>query len=619
MFDSRFVGSMDGRSDRNWGRREYLAATALTGVSGLAGCSGTDDGTDGEEPTTATDQNAGDDPSPTESTEEQRPQLAVRESSIGSDRLDIGTELKVTATVENVGDESREFDVELGIVDQQEVLSVELDSGERTAVSAAAAPMTVGEGGVSLNGERLGTVDVVPVASEDDRTVGAHYFSWYGRHPHTWRDGEWSLESPYTPTLGNYDARDPDVVEQHIDWCHYAGVQWLNAVWTGPESPIDKNLRNHVLAHPRAEELEWSIFYDTLIINSVYDGSSVDLSREGAANRLKSHVDYLAEEYFDREYYRTIDGRPVLTTWLGSAYTGDPAAVFEEAFDEAGVDPYFVVGIGGQPIDAVELTEIADAVTVYNPYKPREDIEEVFLDQMEATYRSWHLASELTGHDVIPSVIPGFNDSEITHVERDNPILELSTERYANACEVGHEYADGPVFVTAFNEWYESTFIEPSEEFGTSFLEITADKLAVEEWESPIGEGVTVTLSFDEVVPATEIAPETNDDREVTLRLYEVSVFDDGEKLREVDVGGAEDGIDFVRGYFGPETESDGRTARWLGGRPTSTLFFEGVTDIDRLELTGWVGEEMAVGVTVEGDQLGTAQLSERYETYTIG
>ncbi|WP_049980701.1 CARDB domain-containing protein [Halolamina rubra] len=611
---------MDGRSDRNWWRREYLAAAALTGVSGLAGCSGTDDTANGDDPTDAdTDRKAGDDRSPTESTAEQYPPLAVRESSIGSDQLAIGTALTVTATVENVGDESGAFDVELALVDQREEIAVELDPGDRTDVSASAAPMTVGEGDISVNGERVGTVDVVPVASGDDRTVGAYYFSWYGRHPHTWQGGEWSLESPYTPTLGNYDARDDAVIEQHIDWCHYAGVQWLNAVWTGPYSPIDKNLKNHILPHPRADELEWSIFYDTLIISGIYDGSSVDLSEERVANELKENIAYLADEYFDRECYKTIDGRPVLTTWLGGAYTGDPAAVFAEAFDEAGVDPYFVVGIGGRPIDAVELTEIADAVTVYNPYTPRENIEEVFLDQLESTYRSWYLAGETTGHDVIPSVIPGFNDSELTHVDRDNPILELSTERYANACEVGDKYADGPVLVTAFNEWYESTFIEPSEEFGTSFLEITADTLAVEGWESPVSEGVMVTLSFETVVVASEISPGTDDDREVTLRVYELSVFNDGEKLREVDVGGPEEGVDFVRGYFGAETESDGRTARWLGGRPNSTLFFEGVDDIDRIEITGWAGVEMEVSVTVDEEPLGTTRLTEQYETYTIG
>jgi len=605
-------------SDRNWWRRDYLTASVLAGLSGLAGCSRTGGPTTGDGSPTGT-ATAAEDGSAAEETDEQGSRLAIRDGSVGSDRLVIGSELTVTAVLENTSDEAAEFGVEFVLVDERERVSVELPPGERTDVSASATPMTVGTGAVSVNGERLGTVDVVPVASANDRTVGAYYFSWYGRAPHTWQGGEWSRESPYTPTLGNYDSRNDEVIERHIDWCHYAGVQWLNAVWTGPGSPIDQNLRNHVLPHPRAGELDWSMFYDTLIIHDTYDGASVDLRDERTAATLKENIAYLAAEYFERDDYKTIDGRPVLTTWLGSAYTGDPVAVFEEAFDEAGVDPYFIVGIGGRSIDAVDLSELADAVTTYNPYTPRDDIEEVFLDGMESMYRSWFLAGEETGHDVIPTVIPGFNDSAITHVERDNPVLELSTDRYANACEVGHRYAEGPVLVTAFNEWYESTFIEPSEEFGTAFLEITADTLAVEDWDSPIGDGSLVTLSFDRTVPADEIPPQNGDERELTMRVYELGVFEDGERVRAVDVGGSETGIDFVRGYFAPESESDGETARWLGGRTSSTVFFEGIDEIDRIEITGWAITEMAVTATAGGEPLGTTQVRSQHDSYTIG
>jgi hypothetical protein len=646
---------MVGQSDRRLSRRAYLAVTSLVGIGGLAGCSGTDDSPDTptseesptEQETTQdteaenvespsseqddetpsneqddeTESSGEDNESSSSEDDEPEPRLAVQESSIPSTQLEIGTNLTVTAGIENVGDAHGAFDVEIMIVDDRKQVSVELDPGEREDISVSGTPMTVGRGDILLNDERLGTVEVVPVASESDRTVGAHYFSWYGRHPHTWRDGEWSLESPYTPTLGNYDARDPDVIEQHIDWCHYAGVQWLNAVWTGPDTPIDKNLKNHILTHPRANELEWSIFYDTLIINNLSDDdvSSVDLSDDETATRLKDHIAYVADEYFGREYYKTIDDRPVFYTWLGGSYVGDPAAVFTEAFDEAGVDPYFIVGTGRTRFEAIELSEIADAITTYNPYTPRPDIEDVFLDEMESTYRSWYLTADVTGHDIIPTVIPGFNDSEITHVERDNPVLELSTDRYQNACDVGHKYAEGPIFVTAFNEWYESTFIEPSEEFGTSLLEITADSLAVSDWESPIADGSMVTLSFETVVPATEIAPGTDDPRNLTMRVYELSVFTDGEERLTVDVGASEAGIDFVQGYFGTETESNGKTARWFGGQPDSTVFLEGIAEIDRLEMTGWAGTEMDVTVTVDETVLGTTQVTDQFDTYTIG
>lgn len=612
--------------DRKWNRRDYLAAIAAAGIGGFAGCNGSDDGTDTKtdnesvaDSEATSDGESEDDEKSAADESDQQPELEITDKRIDTDRLVIGSEITVTATVENVGGNETLFDIEMDIVDERHETSVELEPGDYEEFTVSAIPMTVGTGDITLNDEHLSTVDVIPVASEDDRTVGTYYFTWYGREPHTWRDGEWSLESPYTPTLGNYNSADPEVVEQHIDWCHYAGVQWLNAVWTGPGGPIDDNLKNHILPHPRASELAWSIFYDTLIIHHLTADhvTEVDLSDEHTASKVKEYIAYVADEYFDREYYKTIDGRPVLTTWLGGSFTGDPAAVFTEAFEEAGVDPYFIVGIGNQPIDAVELTEIADAVTLYMPYMPRDDIEEVFLNEMESLYRSWYLGTQVTGQDVVPTVIPGFNDTEITHVDRDNPVLEVSTERYANACQVGHQYAEGPILVTAFNEWYESTFIEPSEEFGTSFLEITADRLAVNEWESPIADGSMVTLSFEQVVPATEMVPGTDDDRDLTMRVYELRVFDAaGEQVLDIDVGGDEDGVDFVIGYF--PAESNGETSRWLGGRTDSTLFFPRIDEIGRLEVTGWAGTDMDVIVTVDNETLGTTQVTEQRDTYTI-
>lgn len=625
---------MTERSERGYLRRDYLAFTASLGVSGLAGCSG-DDGpaeesetpqeVQADEDNSATetpgdspegDERSTDESTPTE-TETDDPELAIRDTTIPAEQAVIGEDIPISVILENVGGASGEFNIQIEAGRATVDKTVEIESGNRETISASVNPMTVGTVEVSLNNMRLGDVEVDSAASENDRTVAAHYFSWYG-YPHAWRGGKWSLESPYTPKLGNYDSREPEVIEQHIDWCHYAGIQWLNAVWTGRESPVDENLKNDILPHPRANELEWSMFYDTLIIHDIDDGSSVDLSDKRTAASLKENIAYLAEEYFERDYYKTIDEKPVLSTWLGSAYTGDPASVFTDAFDQAGVDPYFIVGTGGQ-LENVELLEIADAVTTYNPYRPRADIEDVFLDEMESTYRSWYLRSKVDEYDVIPTVIPGFNDSEITHVSRDNPVLEVSTDRYANACEVGHKYAEGPVFVTAFNEWYESTFIEPSEEFGTSFLEITADTLASDKWESPISEGSMVTLSFETTVPATEIAPGSDDPRDLTMRVYEISVFSGGEKVRDVEVGESEQGLDFVQGYFGAESEPNGETARWFGGQTESTLFFEEIAKIDRIEITGYAGTSMDVSVTVDGKSLGTTQITDQQDTYTIG
>lgn len=610
---------------KKWQRRDYLAAAGLAGISGLAGCSETDEtNTTNNDETTSntsatTDANQEDGESSPGEENEQQPRLTVQDSLISTDQVVIGTEITVTTTIENTGNAPGEFDIELTLGDKRKQLSVELNPGEIKDISASASPMTVGEKDILLNNKRLDTIEIVPVASEDDRTVGAHYFSWYGTGQHTWRDGEWSLESPHTPTLGNYDVKNKDIIEQHIDWCHYAGVQWLNAVWNGPGAADDIALTNAVLDHPRADELDWSVMIATSKSTFNVETLPVDMDDSENQQRLTDLLNYMKEEFLNYDFYKTIDDRPVIYLYTSNSFTGDVVAAFEQSFRQAGIDPYFIIDLGPFSIDTVALSEIADAVTAYNPYNSQDNIEEVFLDQMESLYRSWYLTTEVTDHDVVPTVIPGYNDSEITHVERNNSVLELSTDRYANACEVGHKYAEGPIFVTAFNEWYESTFIEPSEEFGTSFLEITADKLAVDEWESPITEGIMVTLSFEKTVPATELAPGTDDERDLTMRVYELSIFNEGEKVREINVGGPEDGIDFLQGYFASESDSNGETARWLGNQTTSTLFFNDISEIDRIEIIGWAGTEMEVSATVDDELLGKTQVMTQRNRYTIG
>jgi hypothetical protein len=96
-------------------------------------------------------------------------------------------------------------------------------------------------------------------------------------------------------------------------------------------------------------------------------------------------------------------------------------------------------------------------------------------------------------------------------------------------------------------------------------------------------------------------------------------VFSEGEKLRDIEVGESEQGIDFVRGYFGAESEPNGETARWFGGQTETTLFFEDRTGIDQIEITGSASTEMEVSGTVDGNTLGTTEITDQQDTYTIG
>ena len=567
------------------------------GTVWLVGCQGTDDGS---APTASTSSEAADTP-----TDEA---LAVVSTEF-ADGAVIGSATRLTVGVTNDGDQPAEFDVRLSVAGESVVGStVQLDPGSTETVTGTFVPMTVGELPVSVNGDDVATLGVVPAATKADRTVGAHYFSWYGTPPHTWRGGDWSLESPYTPVLGNYDVGDPDVVAQHIDWCHYAGISWLTAVWTGPKSATDRTLGDHVLDHPRAGELDWSIFYDSFNVFSA-ERSGIDLDNPDHRGRIRDHVAYFAEEFFDRDLYKTIDGRPAFYVYTAGTYEGDVTGAFTDAFQDAGVDPYLIADVGTRRmLETVELVDIADAVTLYNPYTPAEDITETFYDDYEALLESWDLQREYADVDVLPTAIPGFDDSAITHVYRDNPVLDVTERRFRRCCDLASDYADGPVFVSSFNEWYESTFVEPSETFGRAFLDTVREELLGGEYDPRTREGTMVTFEFGRTVDERDLNPDAAGNRPLTMMVSAFELLDaNGNRLLRTDVGEDADRVRFLKGAFSPYSPGpDAETRRWFGGGTESVVFFEGVEDVAGVAVTGSPAAEMDLTVRVGDETLGS-------------
>lgn len=454
-----------------------------------------------------------------------------------------------------------------------------------------------------------------PRPLETVRDVCAHYYPWYGAPAHDYRDGRWSLESPSTPVLGDYDSTDPEVIERHIGWCHAAGIRWLNVSWWGPDSHEDERFRNDLLEHPWSDELDWSILYET--VGRL--GSDADMDDRRARRRLRDDLVYLADTYFYRDVYKRIDGRPVLYVYSAQGFGGDVVGAYDEAIDAAGVRPYLVADVReSAAIDAAAIAEVADAVTTYNPYTPREDVERIFLDRLETSYRSWYLARDHTDLDVIPTVIPGMNDSEVTHVYRDNPVLESSPERYERVATISRRYADGPVFVTSFNEWYENTQIEPSEEFGERYLELTADVLATGERDPPAIEGEALVLAFGRTVPESELNPDASRPRDLAMLVNRLVVYDDGgAKVDEIDVGGDEGDALFLVGAYDPERAGDD-TWRWFGGGTKTVLHLPELPGSGTLEVLGSASAEMSLEVVINGSVRGEGTVSPDHDVYTI-
>lgn len=582
-------------------RRSLLYTATVLGSSALAGC-----GSRGDSEETATEDGT--------TTEDG---LVFDELTVAETTLTAGETLRVTAHVENTATSTIEMEMPLEVGGQRlATKSFSVDAGETTTVEVTEPVSTTGTQAVSFGRRQVGEVVVKAAWPDRVRDVGAHYYPWYGAPIHDWRDGEWSLESPSTPVLGNYDSTNPAVIEQHIDWCRQAGVSWLNVSWWGEYSRHDGRLKDEILAHPRADELDWSILYETV---GLFGRDPVDMGVEGNHKQLIRDLTYLAETYFHRDSYKHIDGRPVLYIWVGQNLKGDVTGAYEAAVEAAGVRPYLVADIiPYSGINAHPITEVADAVTTYNPYDTGGQTAAEFTDGLKSMYRSWYQASEYADVDVIPTAMPGFDDTSITHDQRSNVPLEPTPEIYEQTAEIARKYADGPVLVTSFNEWYEDTQIEPSEEYGKAYLDVTAETLASSTREAPTFDGETFRLVFDRTVPESEMNPDIENGRDLTFMLYGLTIRDDAEQpVLAVDVGSEDEAADFLLGAYGTE-ESGDNTWRWLGGQRETIVSVPTLPDTGVIQLTGFAPVEMDVALRVDGETTDRTTVTDQSDTYEL-
>ena len=450
---------------------------------------------------------------------------------------------------------------------------------------------------------------------DSDRLIGAHYYPWYGDP----RRAGWPEESPSEPVLGEYSVEDPEVIDQHLKWCLEAGIEWLSVSWWGPDSYADEVLSEHLLSAERFADIQFSVIYES---TGPFHAGAIDMDSERNRHQLREDFEYLAETFFDEPNYLHIDDRPVVFLYLGFAFQGDVAGAFEEAAEAAGVTPYVLADIEyGDTFDTLPILDVADGITAYNPYPAVEDADEVFEDHYRGGLEAMHLATNVLGTDFFPVALPGYNDTLITHVDREpNPVLESSPERYERVCEwLQPHLADAEaVLVTSFNEWYEDTQIEPNETVGTGYLDLTADYLATGQSEGFEPDGAMFTFEWGQTRSESEINSDIQDGRELAFRCNGLSVTDTNETaVAEVDVGSPESDLRPVRGVY-PQESHDGRTWRWFGGpKATTDVFVHGANDIDRLELSGSPIEDLSVTVYAEG-QTGEATLSTTASSHIV-
>jgi glycoprotein endo-alpha-1,2-mannosidase len=299
-------------------------------------------------------------------------------------------------------------------------------------------------------------------------SVGVYYYPWYFDDFHGGNYLREHLVPMQEPVLGEYNDRNSDVIDQHLEWSHYAGINFWATSWWGPGSREDITLLNHILQHPELDNLKIAIMYETTGRTSDFTDYS----------NLGPDITYLANHYFNHPNYLKINGKPVIFIYLTRVLS--ERGVLENSLNvmrtAAAVSGYslFIVGdhAFGNPPSLPGDIGLLDAVTNYDVYGCMGATGYATQTSVNAYYTTqskWRSLAHSGGAAFIPSVSPGFNDRGVRHghaplsrklapEQEFGSLFRAMVQQAKNQVDAG---IGRIIMVTSWNEWHEDTQIEP--------------------------------------------------------------------------------------------------------------------------------------------------------------
>ncbi|MCA8969431.1 MAG: glycoside hydrolase family 99-like domain-containing protein [Planctomycetes bacterium] len=352
------------------------------------------------------------------------------------------------------------------------------------------------------------------------RVLAYVYTGW---HPTAERDGafhpgftEWELvracrprfdghAQPRVPLLGEYDDRDPSSVAQRLRLAHEHGIDGFvfGVFWCRGKRVFESGLDTGFLGGPCGATSPFACMWANRLPRRVLPVRRSDVEVIDATRRVSSDVDdfvrfvaMLAEHYFWRDNYITIEGRSYLSIYdssffvreLGIDGTREAILAARDYLREHGYPDLHLAAI--EP-NAETLPLVAplgfDSVTHYVHLPdwrgaPLQD----YRERAQISSAQWPMFASVSGLPYMPSVATGWDASprgaDFGEARPDkypwSPVIvgdEPEHFRVALARAIDHaariDIDEPTVFVASLNEWSEGHYLEPDERFGMGMLE----------------------------------------------------------------------------------------------------------------------------------------------------
>lgn len=322
-------------------------------------------------------------------------------------------------------------------------------------------------------------------AGAEQKLVLAFYYPWYRTIEDsgycTWNFGGLQYEdrdkrcaenknTPRLPAGGLYDSLNPEVVRRHLDESRRAGIDGWVVSWWGRGDQTDAALAL-VLdeAGEHAPGFKIAVYYEMI---PGCRGWTCDEMK--GPEKVKAALDdfrWLHSRYFSHPSYLRADGRPVVFVYIRAMLHG------------MGEWPQIIAQLRPE----MELFLSADAATTFlDPLVPKVFDQVHFYNQVYelkilapwlVDYRGFVQRARCSGRSAAVTVIPGYDERLVPG--RPGVRLERKDGKtYEQIWEKALAAEPDWVLITSFNEWYEGSEIEPSQELGETYLDLTASYAA---------------------------------------------------------------------------------------------------------------------------------------------
>ena len=250
----------------------------------------------------------------------------------------------------------------------------------------------------------------------------AFYYPWF---PEAWNQQGFNPFTRYHPTLGFYDSSSTAVVQSHIASMQAAGLTAGISSWWGRDTPTDGRV-SALLAN--AGSFRWALYYEK-------EGTT-----DPSVAEIHADLAYIAAKYGDQTAYLRVDGRPVVFVYGGA----DGCAMADRwKAANAGVNAYVDLKI------FVGYRTCASQPDGWHQYAP-------------AAARDHQKGYAFT-------ISPGFDKRSEA-----GPRLPRDLARWVTDVAAMKASGEPWQLITTFSEWGEGTQVEPSTEFGNTYIDALA-------------------------------------------------------------------------------------------------------------------------------------------------